>query len=275
MNKRPLGENTDSDVFYDALYWSSPLVNPNVGKIEPPTRAKRTGLLAFADGTNWNPGGLGIGFYLWDGSSWVKQLGPSDTIANATNAHTVDNFHASQTPTASYLLAAASDATMPIKPIWDKTVTGSAVTSVTTDGEVTLDGNAHGGYLLEFIITNGGATPANYSLYANNDQTASNYTREELRAAAAAIAAGGATDAFMIGSTIAAGALYSFFGSLSISPGGYLSAEFRVPPIAAQQVSLCGWSKNATVTNLTRIDIVSSVTSGIGINSRFRLWRRI
>lgn len=94
MNKRPLGENTDSDVFYDALYWLSPLVNPNAGKIEPPVRAKRTGLLALADGTNWNPGGLGFGLYLWNGSSWVKQLGPSDTIANATNSDTVDNKHA-------------------------------------------------------------------------------------------------------------------------------------------------------------------------------------
>jgi hypothetical protein len=40
--------------------------NPQFGKIEPPhTR----GLLAYANGTDWNPGS-GEGYYRWTGAAW-------------------------------------------------------------------------------------------------------------------------------------------------------------------------------------------------------------
>ncbi len=32
----------------------------------------RAGLVACADGTNWNPTGTGFGFYGYTGSAWVK-----------------------------------------------------------------------------------------------------------------------------------------------------------------------------------------------------------
>lgn len=72
MLKQPLGVCRDSDVFYEVLYWISPLVNPNVGKIEPPVRVRRPGLIAYANNTDWNPGS-GEGLYLYtSGGTWAK-----------------------------------------------------------------------------------------------------------------------------------------------------------------------------------------------------------
>lgn len=54
------------------LVWLLPSANPNIGKIEPLAEFKRDGLLAYADGTNWNPG-KGKGYYRYDlaTTSWV------------------------------------------------------------------------------------------------------------------------------------------------------------------------------------------------------------
>lgn len=56
----------------DSLLWLSPLINEKVGHIEPPADYKRDGLLAYADGTNWNPGsGKGVYRYNSTTSTWV------------------------------------------------------------------------------------------------------------------------------------------------------------------------------------------------------------
>lgn len=59
---------------YQTLMWTSPLLNPKCGQVEPPTEFRRDGLLAFADGTNWNPGGGGEGLYRYESgaATWVK-----------------------------------------------------------------------------------------------------------------------------------------------------------------------------------------------------------
>jgi hypothetical protein len=190
------------------------------------------------------------------------------TVCTDLNADKLDTFHASQTPTASYLLAAGSDATMPIKPIWDKTVTGAAVTSVTTNGEVTLDGNTHGGYDFEFILINTSGSTTTYRLYYNNDTTNANYNYNIEGGAIAG------ADAIMSPGVVNNGQLHGR-GSLTISPAGLVVSiwpHYRSNDNTWYQMF---HQKTATVANLTRIDWVSSVASGIGINSRFRLWRRM
>jgi len=47
------------------LVWLSPSANPNLGKIAPLAEFLRDGLLAYADGTNWNPG-FGKGYYRYE-----------------------------------------------------------------------------------------------------------------------------------------------------------------------------------------------------------------
>ena len=54
------------------LVWLSPSANPNLGKIEPLAEFKRDGLLAYADGSNWNPGsGKGYYRYRLSDTTWV------------------------------------------------------------------------------------------------------------------------------------------------------------------------------------------------------------
>ena len=53
----------------NVLKWIDP-TNPQFGKMEPP---RTRGLLAYADGANWNPGN-GEGYYRWTGAAW-KYLG--------------------------------------------------------------------------------------------------------------------------------------------------------------------------------------------------------
>jgi hypothetical protein len=55
----------------DALLWDNPILNPVCGQLEPPLEYRIAGCMAYADGTNWNPG-YGAGIYLYDGATWVK-----------------------------------------------------------------------------------------------------------------------------------------------------------------------------------------------------------
>lgn len=56
----------------DALMWLSPIVNPAAGTVQPPAEYRYDGFLAYADGTNWDPGS-GKGFYRYEigGGTWV------------------------------------------------------------------------------------------------------------------------------------------------------------------------------------------------------------
>ncbi len=58
---------------YDIFQWAVPL-NENFGKLEPPSKYRVDGLLAYADGNNWNPNSEGKGYYRWDATieQWVK-----------------------------------------------------------------------------------------------------------------------------------------------------------------------------------------------------------
>lgn len=58
-----------SDQFskFGDLIWLLPSANPQLGRIEPLSEYKRDGLIAFADGINWNPGS-GKGYYWYNAS---------------------------------------------------------------------------------------------------------------------------------------------------------------------------------------------------------------
>ena len=61
-----LGQDLQSQLRkFGDLVWLSPSSNPNLGKIAPLAEFLRDGLLAYADGTNWNPG-FGKGYYRYE-----------------------------------------------------------------------------------------------------------------------------------------------------------------------------------------------------------------
>ncbi len=58
------------DYYNEVLRWTDPGY-AQIGQAEPATKYKRVGLIAYANGTNWNPG-RGAGCYLWTGTVWQK-----------------------------------------------------------------------------------------------------------------------------------------------------------------------------------------------------------
>ena len=57
----------------DSLVWILPVLNPNCGKTEPPAAFRRDGFLAYANGSDWDPGS-GKGYYYYDADTpaWVQ-----------------------------------------------------------------------------------------------------------------------------------------------------------------------------------------------------------
>jgi hypothetical protein len=55
-----------------AQMWINPFMNKDLGTTAPPAEFLMDGLLAYADGTNWNPGS-GKGYYRYNttGATWV------------------------------------------------------------------------------------------------------------------------------------------------------------------------------------------------------------
>lgn len=57
----------------EALLYLSPILNPEVGKAEPKEEYRRTGLLVYANGTNWQPNSDGDGqkgIWFYDNGWW-------------------------------------------------------------------------------------------------------------------------------------------------------------------------------------------------------------
>lgn len=70
---------------YTALKHISPFINSKIGQAEPSASEKVKPAMAYADGTNWNPGS-GAGWYYWNGSSWVSMgsSGAGDMKSDST-----------------------------------------------------------------------------------------------------------------------------------------------------------------------------------------------
>ena len=148
--------------------------------------------------------------------------------------------------------------------MWDYTVTGSAVTSVTSP---TISGNTDGGYDYEFIICNTTAGYITPRLYYNNDQVNTDYW-------VARIGYAWANDS-RIDDNIGPNNTYIARGTITITPSGLVTTSMIFNSFPNVDAGTWIHSKTASVTNLTRLDIVSSVANGIGINSRFRIWKKI
>jgi len=82
----------DQRDLFEILRWSLPAVWPEAGKSEPPDDIRFDGLLAYADGTNWDPGS-GKGYYRWDGptSSWVPLGGGGGSGDMLKSVYDTDN----------------------------------------------------------------------------------------------------------------------------------------------------------------------------------------
>lgn len=133
-------DTRDLAELYESLMWILPAINPGIGTIEPPARYKRTGLIAYADGVNWNPNSQGAGNYRYDGAAWVKHLEPDDTFTTSINADKTDGFDATATPTANRIVVSLGGSQY-IDKGWLPRPYESTQQTITSAGALTL---AHG-----------------------------------------------------------------------------------------------------------------------------------
>lgn len=159
------------------------------------------------------------------------------------------------------------------QPLWDKTVTGSAVTSVTTDGEVTLSGLSHGGYRFEWTIYNPAGGTTIYRMYLNNDTTNGNYNTRGSYAGSGSGNVNAADADFTVTGVSASGNI-AVIGDIIVMDSGLARACYLAFRSDGLHISETLHPVSAlSGGDLTRIDIVASVASKIDVNSRFRLWR--
>lgn len=157
--------------------------------------------------------------------------------------------------------------------VCDRIVTGSPVTSVTCPD---LDGNADGGYEFEFIMMNTsyfiGAT--GLRLYYNEDLDKANYqvTYHSTDGVTHGYNRTGG-EAYISGTRIPPSGWWHANGHITVAPDGRVST--RLLSGNSQNWEEDVWQfKTGIVANLTRIDIVANAPYGIGVNSRFRLWKK-
>ena len=101
----PVGNNTSIqelataiNELYDALQWQDPTNNRDLGKIEPASQFLRSGQIAYADGSTWNPNSQGSGYYRYTGSAWVKSIETGDAFTTSIDADKLDGHHWSEIP---------------------------------------------------------------------------------------------------------------------------------------------------------------------------------
>lgn len=147
------------------------------------------------------------------------------------------------------------------------------VSSITTNGVVTLDGNAHGGYGFEVIIENTTTLASNYRMYFNNDTVNANYQFSAIFTigGAAPGAGGSGVDAIFqdLGASQEAMVSGSIVFSVSSRPTALFTVQRSDNAYYTRQVQ-----KKAALANLTRVDLVADATS-LGVGSRVRLWRKM
>lgn len=156
------------------------------------------------------------------------------------------------------------------KLIWEYTVTDLAVTSVTSP---TLDGNTDGGYFLEAYIVNGTASPATVRLYYNNDTVGTNYRSVFVYSGPPGPLTSNLNDASFL--NMPASGHWHLSGDITLTPNLLVMTSFQC--LRSDNIVAAGYQRklDAVNANLTRIDIVASVTNSIGVKSRFRLWKRL
>ena len=164
--------------------------------------------------------------------------------------------------------------------VFDSIAQGITYPTTTVTINPPLTGVVHGGYRFEFCIVNAGSGNPTFRIFYNNDTTTTNYD----------IAGNGsvvlpnlnANDAYVCYTAVAIGARMVLSGFLTLTPSGanvIVNSVYQASLVNSTNVMLGSTAAIHTyrtaITDLTRIDIVSSLTNNIVAGSRFRLWRMI
>jgi len=148
-------------------------------------------------------------------------------------------------------------------------VTSSNVTSIQITG---LSLNDYVYAWLWLNVKNPTGSSCVYELFVNGDTDSTHYYSQYLRGAGTSTGAGRVNDARI--KALPAGERGYLWGTIARDPGGYpryLVVRHRETG-SAVELHLTAVCKTATVSNITQLDLVASVSGGIGAGSRLVLW---
>lgn len=150
-------------------------------------------------------------------------------------------------------------------------IIGSAVTNIDITG---LEIYKNSEYMLVSDISNSSATDASYRLLINGNTTVTNYYMQYLSSSSTSTSSGRAN--YPEFSWSPSGYRSSALTRLKLSNSGYFTAfseitrKYNSTTLEIQSEIL---SSTFTSTNITQIRISSTITNGIGIGSRFQLYK--
>lgn len=155
----------------------------------------------------------------------------------------------------------------------ESVVSGSAVTSVTFTG---LDGNAHGGYVLDATAIDGSNSAATLFFFCDTGDGTVSTTQTDYNCIYCGWetnVAGGTLNSPHFGGYSTGGTRCTVIADILMnnSQVHYFARSYRGSNGSSYNIA---GRRTTTATNLTKITIQSSATNGLGIGSTFRLYRR-
>jgi len=224
-------------------------------------------------GSEWE---IGLGTYQSNGNI------DRTTIYTSSNAGSAVNFSAGTksifiTVAAEYWNGMMTDlaGTLYLSPdnvVFEYEVTGSAVTTITTNGVVTLDINTDGAYEIVLELVSATATASYLYMYVNNDTTNGNYTSRYTTFASTTLATNSVSLPYF-GYTYETGKYGLTTANLSlVNQHAVCNATGFSDNSSYSRLTYI--YKSTTDTNITRLDFTCATASGIGVGSKVRILKK-
>jgi len=160
-----------------------------------------------------------------------------------------------------------------LQKLWEKIAEIDVTTDVTTITITGLDILKDKAYVILFTVKNPTGTTSWYNLFVNGDTIETNYYSQRYYADGASVGAARGNVAYCFHCDAGQNA----FGEALLvrDPSGYARARSSTCTRDGSSITIFDFAvvKTATVTNITRIDIVATVADAIGTGSKLLLFR--
>jgi hypothetical protein len=165
-------------------------------------------------------------------------------------------------------------APLPDNVVFEYEVTGSAVTTITTNGVVTLDINTDGAYEIVLELVSAASSYGNINMFVNNDATLSNYTMRYVYSSGTTLSTASDPASASVGTVSNTPGQVSFsVANLSLVNGkACFNSNWLLYNSAAAGLGYV--YKSTTDTNITRLDFTCATASGIGVGSKVRILKK-
>ena len=192
---------------------------------------------------------------------------PFDNIKIGVEFNNAYNAINDAQASASYATSAGYAASTASALVWDYTTTAIA----TTISSPALDLDTDKGYEIEFIIN--GNVSTFFRLFMNSDTTAANYRSQYMAATGATVSSAGNNANTVLFTSIDVSTNLFITGSIMRSTAPVLMYTAEAVS-GGNRYIVTGTIVYAVNANVTSVSVHGASANGIGINSRFRMWKR-